>query len=195
MSFTRLPFDTCAYKHSLLESIGSCDYMLDRNAPCKPCFVPDPSINVQRNGAALCPNLIDVDSELLGLTRKASHCPSKQYLPSDKAYCGAVPSDECNDLRAEHCRISNPSCTLRCTGWNRFEYLCKNPQDKVEIPFEWNINNRLVVKDAHRPCKPKPISQTLALPPQIDQQPPLFCGTLREPNPLNFRTCHELKHL
>ena len=34
------------------------------------------------------------------------------------------------------------------------------------MPFDYNINNRLVAKDNHRPCIPKPIDVGLSLPPQ-----------------------------
>ena len=195
MSFTRLPFDSCAYKHQLQESIGVGEYTLDRNAPCSPCWVPDPSINVQRSGAAVCAaHLIDVDSELLGITRPASRCPSKKYLPSDKPFCTAEPLRECNDLRAEHCRLSNPPCSLRSSGWNRWELLCKDPQDRVIPEFDYGTSTRTVIKDNHHCCIPKPISQTLALPAGGDVEPPKFCGTPKDVYPLNARTCHELKN-
>ncbi len=193
MSFTKLRDDTCAYKHQLTESVGPGEYMIDRNNRCNPCFVPSPTIRLGSYGAALChKELIDVDSELMGLTRKASDCPSKQYLPSDKPYCRAVPLKECNSLDEEATRISNPPCTLRCRGWNRWEWLCQNPQERVEVPFDWNINNRLVVKDNHRPCLPKPIDQTLALPPHTQQVKEQFCGIVQEPHPLNWRPCKEI---
>jgi len=35
------------------------------------------------------------------------------------------------------------------------------------MPFDHNINNRLVVKDNHRPCIPNPIDVNLSLPPQV----------------------------
>ena len=194
MSYSRLPYDSCAYNHQLKESVGPGEYRLDPNKPCDPCFVPDPSVLIQRSGAAICPNnLIDVDSELLGITRHQSKCPGQKYLPSDKPFCGAVPLKECNSLRAEPSRYSNPPCTLRSTGVNRFEWLCKSPQDQVEIPFEYGVSSRIVVKDTHRPCLSKPISQTLALPMGGDQKTPLFCGVDREVHPLNFRSCGEIK--
>ena len=61
-------------------------------------------------------------------------------------------------------RTSNPPQNLRGTGWNRWETLCKNPQSKVLIPFDYNIQNRIVVKDNHRPCIPTPIDVNLSLP-------------------------------
>jgi hypothetical protein len=194
MSFNRLNFDSCAYKHSLNESIGPGEYMLDRNNKCSPCFVPSPTVNTNGYGAAICTKeLIDVDSELIGITRKASDCPSKKYLPSDKAFCQTTLPKECNELDSEYCRISNPPCTLRCRGWNRWEWLCKNPQDNIFMPFDTNINNRQLVKQNHRPCVPKPIDQSLALPPHTQHQRQLFCGIEGEQHPLNYRTCNELR--
>ena len=38
-------------------------------------------------------------------------------------------------LNSEPTKLSNPPCNLRGTGWNRWEWLCQNPQDKVEIPL------------------------------------------------------------
>ena len=196
MSFTRLPFDSCAYKHQLYESIGPGEHVLDRNNFCDPCFVAAPSINLQRNGAATCAaHLIDVDSELLGITRPASRCPSKKYLPSDKPFCTATPLRECNNLRSEETRLSNPSCTLRSTGWNRFEDLCVSEQDRCIPEFDYGTSTRTVIKDNHHCCIPKPISQTLALPSGGDVEPPKFCGSPRDVYPLNARTCHELKNL
>jgi hypothetical protein len=195
MSYSRLPYDSCAYNHQLLESTGPGTYMLDPNNMCDPCFVPDPSVNVQRSGAAICPkNLIDVDSELLGITRRQSKCPGQKYLPSDQPFCNAVPLKECNELRAEFSRLVNPPCTLKCSGVNRWESLCQQPQDQVEIPFEWRVSSRIVTKDTFRPCTPKPLSQTLALPSGGAQEPPMFCGVEREVHPLNFRSCNEIKH-
>jgi hypothetical protein len=194
MSFNRLNFDSCAYKHRLNESIGPGEYMLDTNNFCEPCFVSAPGVVTQGYGAAICPqHLIDVDSELLGITRKASDCPGKHYLPSDTPYCGSILPKECNSLEPEPTKLSNPPCTLHCRGWNRWEWLCQNPQDRILIPFDTNINNRLIVKDNHRPCVPKPIDQSLALPPQVQHQKEMFCGTVGPLNPLNYRSCNELR--
>lgn len=194
MSFNRLNFDTCAYNHQLNESIGPGEYMLDRNNFCEPCFVPSPTVNVQRFGAAICnKSLIDVDSELLGITRKASDCPGKQYLPQEKPFCQTRLTNECNELDAEHTRLSNPPCTLRCRGWNRWEWLCQDPQDRVIMPFDTNINNRLIVKDNHRACIPKPLDQSLSLPTATRQEKNLFCGIESEQHPIAMRTCNELK--
>ena len=158
MSFTHLAHDKCAYKHRLLESIGPSEYMLDTTAKknCRACFVPSAGVRMQRLGAASCKeeDLIDVSSELLGITRSSSRCPSKQFIKKDCETCRVHSLNECNDLDPENCRLSNPPCTLRGRGWNRWEHLCHDPQRHVERPFANNVNNRLLVKDMHRPCIP-----------------------------------------
>ena len=174
MSFTRLNWDSCTYKHDLKQAVGSADYML--NPPrieCRACFSTDPAIRMSSvvnhsTGIATCSTnttpLIDIDSELKIINRKLSNCPTDQYLPSTKPYCTLSSFPDCKALPREDTRLSNPACTLRCSGWNRWEWLCQNPQDKSLIPFDYNINNRLIVKDNHRPCLPTPLSQTKVLP-------------------------------
>ena len=50
----------------------------------------------------------------------------------------------------------NPPCTLRGTGWNRWEWLCQNPQNRAIVPFNRGlfigVNTNLMARDNHRPC-------------------------------------------
>ncbi len=54
----------------------------------------------------------------------------------------------------EQTRLSNPANNLRSVGWNRFECLSLNPQDRVMVEMPTEIPSRLVIKDNHRPCVP-----------------------------------------
>jgi hypothetical protein len=56
----------------------------------------------------------------------------------------------------EDTRLNNPATNLRGTGWNRFNPLCKNPQDQVTFPGQYMTSTRIVFKDNHRPCVVKP---------------------------------------
>lgn len=168
MSFTRLNYDSCTYKHNLKQSIGTADYQI--NTPkqeCHGCFPADPSLNIDGYGASICRNkpLIDVDSELKIITRRASNCPTQKYLPTPGQFCETKNLPDCRSLPQEDTRISNPPCTLRSTGINRWEWLCQNPQAKALMPFDFNISNRIIVKDNHRPCIPRPLSVAPLLPP------------------------------
>ena len=86
----------------------------------------------------------------------------------EEAKRNLVHGDDCY-FTVEDTRLSNPACNLRGTGWNRWEWLCLNPQERVLMPFDHNINNRLVAKDNHRPCIPKPIDVNHSLPQGEDE--------------------------
>jgi hypothetical protein len=191
MSFNRSPYDVCAYPYDLAQSMGTGVYYLGTPAnACMPCHSEDPYIRHQRQGVSISKNtaLIDIDSELIGITRNLSRCPSRKYLPTDTVNrCGAQPAGNYTQMRenmqggkvpcqpnsklcidntdiinfgdcftkTEDTRLSNPPQTLRCTGWNRWEWLWNDPQYNVHVPFDFEINTRLVAKDNHRPCLPR----------------------------------------
>ena len=207
MSFNSLHYDNCNYSQVLAESEGPGMYMLGTPANTdKHCLPDDPYIRAQtmRTNHGLTSPLIDVDSELMNITRPATQCPTGKYLPhpASNNFCSApnthsmtptdtiaprtktqvenfqtTPQVQTNCFKpTESTRLSNPPCTLRGTGWNRWEWLCQNPQDRVEVPFDHMINSTLVARDNHRPLIPTPLDQSIALPVPKDQQ---MCETLQ----------------
>lgn len=168
MSFSRLNYDDGTYKTNLRQSVGVGDYML--NTPvsdCRKCFPNDPMIMAQFSGVSTCADkpLVDVDSEMLNITRRASKCPAESYTPDGGKFCKLSHTPvNCPQMPREDTRISNPPCTLRSTGWNRWEWLCQDPQAKALMPFDYNISYRLIAKDNHRPCLPTPIDPVQVLP-------------------------------
>ena len=177
MSSQRLRNDQDTYTHDLAQSVGPGAYVLDvPGVSCTECFVADPSLRMgYGGGAGKCKNadLTDLDSELIGIARRASRCPKNHYLPTGKDACRIKNVRDCDRrtaLSTEDTRLSNPPCTLRGghNGFNRWEWLCGNPQEKAISALPLNISNRLLVKDAHRPCIPRPFSSALALPPDND---------------------------
>lgn len=175
MSFQGLSYDPCSYEQKLKQSVGPGMYRLGTPASdCTYCgrdIPADPSLRWQNWGPGTCApgSAIDVSSDLWNLSRKNSKCPSQQYLPGSGVanVCAApaksVPVRECFAPR-EDTRLSNPPCTLRCTGINRWQWLCYDPQDKAIIPFERFTSYRLVAKDNHRPCLEKPLDQSSFMP-------------------------------
>ena len=94
MSFNRNTYDMCSYKYQLAESAGSGIYQLTRpNNVCEPCLPKDPRIIAQNQGVSISKNtsLIDIDSELIGLSRNLSDCPDRKYIPNQSSsfHCGA----------------------------------------------------------------------------------------------------------
>jgi hypothetical protein len=172
MSFNRLNWDGCAYQHTLRQSVGSADYIF--NVPtieCNACFQKDTTLQMSSaprisRGVSTCTDIpwIDVDSMMKNIIKPSSHCPADKHMPGSDQ-CKMTHYPDCTSLPREDTRISNPSCTLRCTGWNRWEWLCRDPQENALVSFDYNINNRLIVKDNHRPCIPTPSDQSNGLPP------------------------------
>lgn len=218
MSFNRLTYDTCSYNQVLLETTGPGIYQIGTpQNVCKPCHPSDPYIRLQGMGASVSRNtpLIDVDSELLGIVRNNSRCPERKYLPNcgipvqgnaNAGKCAACQKNSklCVDhektaLEFKNCftntedtRLSNPPCTLRSTGWNRWEWLPLNPQDRVEMPFDFEIDSRRLAKDNHRPCVPKPLDQTLVYP-HADSKPicdniSSFCSVPTSPPSVHWQS-------
>lgn len=177
MASASAPNDPCAYAEKLRRTTGPGMYALTRpgndvGGPACGRDVPaDPYLRYQAWGPGACPpgRSVDDGSELEGLNYKLSRCSGDAYLPGKyprKGACGAAGAAAARACMAptEDTRLSNPPCTLRATGINRWEWLCWNPQDRALVPFEWNTSYRTVVKDNFVPCLPVPLDQTAALP-------------------------------
>jgi hypothetical protein len=52
-------------------------------------------------------------------------------------------------------RLVDPPCTLRTTGWNRWQPLFHNPQETFETPFDFFIPSRDVDKEKYNTHREK----------------------------------------
>ena len=207
-AFNRLSYDVNTYQYDVQQSVGPGAYSLGTPMPhCQPCFARDTRVTNGTTGGSECADrpAVDVGSELLGITRRATNCPTGKFMPG-KGDCGALRQfPDCRSSpETEDTRLSNPPCTLRCTGWNRWQWLCQDPQARALVPFDWNVSNRLVVKDNHRPHLPKPIDPRQVLPAAHDSPaagsqpiPPAPCAQAdafpAEPTQMHWRTCGEMQ--
>lgn len=183
---------------------------------CQPCAQDvsgDPYYRYQSWGPNICPPGFAVDdgSELLGLNYRQSKCSADAYVPgkySPNGKCAAPGVN--NNPRAcapptEDTRLSNPPCTLRSTGWNRWEWLCWNPQDRAIVPFEFNVNYRMLAKDNHVPVIPCPdnatnfVSEDNRNPQPVMEGwvPPPLCGAQAPGNGFTaiYRSCQEVDRM
>jgi len=208
-AFSRNKYDQGAYEQSLKQATGPLQYILDpaRNDRCTPCRVPEPGF-IGKVGVSITHQrpLVDVESELLHLNIRNTDDPKAKYQPTcpdcgdcTEGYpCGGGVVAGCKkcqeklshlpmcQFNTDYTRISNPICTSRGVGINRFQPLCLDPQDENRWlhPSEVGISYRNVVKDNHVPCVPKLIDQTPALPkgsgpvkcPRVQNT----CGVFRE---------------
>jgi len=172
---TRLNYDSCSYKEKLKRSVGPGLYYVD--SPYNDCLdcsqdVPaDPALRFQTYGHSTCSmkKAVDDSSELLGLNYKLSKCNADEYIPGKYQPTGcAIRGD--TDARLcmaprEDTRLSNPPCTLKETGINRWEWLCWDPQERAIEGFDRvPVNYRMVAKDNHVPCIEEPLDQSGFIP-------------------------------
>ena len=208
-TWTRLADDKGAYDASLKRSTDPLMYRLDPVSVmrCDPCRVAQPGY-IGAVGVSLTHQrpLVDVESDLLRLNYHHTADPNQKYKPTcpqcgtcEEGYpCGGGVVAGCKncqenvnhlptcEIGSDYTRTSNPICTARGVGINRFQPLCLNPQDENRWlhPSEVGINYRMVVKDNHVPCIPKMVDPTPLLPtgsgeiecPRVENT----CGVYRE---------------
>ncbi len=120
------------------------------NAYGNAAFVPDPTIRMQRWGAShdMTSTKTDVESDLWNIGRPTTRSACGQYGPAEgAAVAGRLTAMPEADFPMTHARLVDPPCTLRASGWNRWEWLCNNPQENVMMPFEWGVDSRHAAKD------------------------------------------------
>jgi hypothetical protein len=191
MSFNRLKYDLCETKQYVKETVAPGNYYVKQPLICGTSFQANPSIRMQKSGVSLSGSSpwrfydgpIDVESELRNLSRPASRCPSKQYLPKcsncgcryQGQPCGADVSKLCKDCidgkikNGKSCGdqdlVDFPDCHFpvehtrlndcvpRGVGLNRFDFPCMDPQANLFFPGAIQIPSRLVEKDNYRICR------------------------------------------
>lgn len=114
-------------------------------------FQEDPHIRLQRWGANLLGNSMNVESDLRGLTRRLNHdsINENSYTMNRSNYSSPVYPDS-RDLTVDETRSSNPAWLLRGIEIPRWEQPILNPQANLEKHFYDNIQTRLLEKDNYR---------------------------------------------
>jgi hypothetical protein len=177
-AWNRRLYDGCKTSDDLRVTTGPGRYQLD--APpqyCDACYAPEPTTRMQKWGASLNSAYIktDVESDLFNINRPTTKTVCNQYDPTTNKVNATAPvkTKDC-EFPQTFSRLVDPPCTLRSSGWNRWEWLCQNPQEGVMIPFDNNVTTRLAFKDSYRPCIPKPIKSTPTLPAPGPHDPAQF---------------------
>lgn len=169
---TRLSYDSCSYNEKLKRTIGPGLYSI--NTPYNDCtnchaMIPDdPTMRYQAYGPSTCTmkTAVDDSSELLGLNYKKSKCSTDEYAPGKyTSTSGCVVNSETNPRACwapmEDTRLSNPPCSLKGTGINRWEWLPFDPQERATESFDRiPVNYRMVAKDNHVPILDNPVDQS-----------------------------------
>ena len=156
MSFNRLSYDDKEYKSSVTQSTGIAKYTLGTpiNGCNKPCHIDNPRIRIDKKGFGnhVLPTNIDTQSALMGLNSMVT-CD----MPLINTPLESEAQEPCHFITPDDTRISNPACTLRGTGYERWDFPCR--EIPIEHPFEVNVDNRLMIKDTFKPTIDLPIQQ------------------------------------
>jgi hypothetical protein len=146
MAFTRFKYDECRTKKYLQQATGPGRWVL--NVPGNgehPHFPADPFIRIQGWGGNLRTNPVDLESELRGVNRTLSRDEHsyEKYQVSSKP----INYNVSNDLTTEQSRTTNPAWWYRDLEQGHWQYPQLNPQEKTCIPFQQNLNTRILEKD------------------------------------------------
>jgi hypothetical protein len=182
MSFTRFHDDPCRIKKQLQESTNPGRWIL--NVPGngdKPAYFDDPYIRMQGWGANLRTNTINLESDLLGLTKRVN----KDCLGVDNYKKTAVETSKINyptiGTITEQPRATNPAWTARDLEQVNWYILPLNPQENVCFPFQNNLSTRILEKDYYvgkAPCL------------GISNNQPLYTGSFTGPFNDLSKTCN-----
>ena len=144
------------------------------NPPSKNCpttFPVNATTRIQKSGNSWVEGewKTDVESELKGITRLGTKisCNTVQYNPNTNIM-NSIPLKNATDENMPHTfsRLVDPPCTLRATGWNRWQPLFHNPQETFETPFDFFIPSRDLDKEKYNSHREKTCFAS-------SQQPPI----------------------
>tara|TARA_Y100000768_G_C23974903_1_gene682550 strand:+ start:708 stop:1172 length:465 start_codon:yes stop_codon:yes gene_type:complete len=122
---------------SMRQSIGPNEYHLNTiQKEGTPVYPWAPTVRIQKIGGSLLGdrNLTDVDSELIGITRKNSNDPNTHYKPSEEMVLKYLNLED-GFFHQESTLLNNPPTLLRGQVKNRWENVHKDPMQNVLEPF------------------------------------------------------------
>jgi len=114
----------------------------------------DPQIRMQQWGGNLRTNAMNLESDLMGLTRPLTRDCDKNNFQKQAVSSDKMVYPECNPLTDES-RVTNPAWWYRDLEQNHRYILPLNPQENTCIPFQNNLSTRILEKDhfiADAPC-------------------------------------------
>jgi hypothetical protein len=155
MAFTRFRDDPVRIQKQLEESTFTGRYRLDTpgNGLDLP-FYEDPQLRLQGWGANFRNNTVNLESDLLGLTR-----PLNRDLVDINDYkVNSVPTSQpyyrSSQPFVEESRASHPAWMFRDLEHSRWETPFLNPLNGLEKGFHENIQTRILEKDLFKPSIP-----------------------------------------
>jgi hypothetical protein len=135
-------------------------YLNPPAANCPTTFPVQATTRIQKSGDSWVAGewKTDVESDLKGIDRLGTRirCDAVQYNPeTNRMNNTPLSSAEDENVPQTFARLVDPPCTLRATGWNRWQPLFHNPQETFETPFDFFIPSRDVDKEKYNTHREK----------------------------------------
>ncbi len=164
MSFTRFHDDPHRIKKQIDESSFTGRYMLNTPGPGMDLpFSEDPHIRLQKWGANLQTNTVNLESDLLGLSRKQNrdNIAINQYSKAQPS--SSRPNYRTEQPFVEESRSSHPAWMYKDLEQTRWEQPLLNPLNGLDKQFVDNVQSRILEKDNFSPKIPVVGNQTYYL--------------------------------
>jgi hypothetical protein len=146
MSFTRFYDDPARIQKQLEQMTAIGKYQL--NVPGNGSnmnYVEDPHIRLEKWGANLSNNSIDIENELRGQNKKLDRdITMHNNIPYKNRQYGTTKGS------VNQSRATNPAWELRDKQQHRFNDLPFDPQAHVVLPFHSNLQTRMLEKDYYK---------------------------------------------
>ena len=153
MAGTRFFYDDCRTKKQLQQATDPGRFIL--NVPgngANPCYIEDPQIIIQKWGANLRTNTINLESDLMGVNKPLSRdCLGKDNYTNFNVPNQAIEYPVCNNTFTEESRATNPAWWYRDLEQVNWGYPPINPQINTCLPFQNNLSTRILVRDDFTP--------------------------------------------
>jgi len=149
MSFTRYHDDPVRIEKRLQIGTNAGRYALmtpgtGNNLP----YLADPHIRVQKWGGNYMKNAVGIEDDLRGLTRRGGHDDVNENDYAKKAvYSSAISWPIEQRVLVEESRAILPAFLYREADMLRWETPFLDPQNNLEIPFNYDMQSRIIQKD------------------------------------------------
>ena len=149
MSFSSIKNDPARVAKELEQATGTGRYMLDVPGPgSRVGFLEDPFMRLQKYGANMRTNTLNIESDLLGLTRTLVGNDNININDFKKNEVASKAIDCGNQIpTTEQSRAIMPAWTARDLEQVNWEILHLDPQEHVCMQFQNNLSTRILEKD------------------------------------------------
>ena len=148
MAFTRYHDEPCRMEKQLQELTEPGRYILNVPGQGKsPHFMDDPHLRMQKWGANLMKNSINLESDLRGLTRKGN----RDIVDQNQHTLNSAETKKLNYPVSTACtdqsRATHPAWTYKDLEQTKWDYTHLDPQENTCLPFQNNLSTRMLERD------------------------------------------------